>query len=87
MAGFTRGNFEHLTFNNGKLGFQKGVVEPNQNVARGHCIAIAHMDRAHHAAIRVLDHLLVNLDLHGALRDDGPGDLGAHAPGAKTTDQ
>jgi hypothetical protein len=75
-------DLRQLAFHDRQFRAQEGAVEPDQNVARRDAISVSREDLAHHAAIGMLDHLALALDLDDTGRDDGAGDLGAHAPGA-----
>ena len=76
-----------LGFQDGFLRAQPAVAEAQQHVALGHAVAVAHPDLAHRAALDVLDHLAVALDLDPAAGDDRAGDRGEHAPAHEADDE
>ena len=76
-------DFGELAFDDGEFGAQERAVEADEHVAFRHAVAVAGEDLADDPAVGVLDDLPVARDLHHAARDDGAGDLGAHAPCAE----
>ena len=65
----------------GRLGL--GGVEPDQRLARGHPLALAHEDAGDDAALEVLDGLALAVDGDAAGRQRGARQRGHRGPGAE----
>ena len=63
-----------------EIGAGLGVVEPDDDIAGLHLIAVAHVQLGHDAAGRVLHLLDVGVDDELALRDHGAGEFAGRRP-------
>ena len=79
--------FEILAFDNRQFRPQQPAVQPDQRITGGDQLTLGDQNRRNHAAIGMLHHLAVLLDLQLPRGDNRPRQRGEHAPAAKAADQ